>query len=77
MYRFVDKTRTMVAHEESRATLAWNPITNKLADDHGFAAEDFRRAASPQPLPPLAPKMPDDADRSRRRSAGDDARRRV
>ena len=71
-YRFVDKTRTLIVREETGHVLAWNPVTNKLADDHGFAAEAYRSAGSPQPLPPLVAVTPDDADRRRRRSAGDD-----
>ena len=75
-YRFVDKTRTMVVHEETGQVLEWSPVTNKIVSDHGAAGEDYRRAGSPQPLPPLMVATPDDNARARRRAAGDDARRR-
>src|SRR5262249_58758037 len=74
-YRFVDSTRTMTGHEETGHILEWCPVTNKIVSDHGFAAEDYRRAGSPQPLPPLVPVIPDDQARARRRSAGGDRRR--
>jgi len=74
-YRFVDKSRTMIVCEETGHILEWCPVTNKIVSDHGFAGEDYRRAGSPQPLPPIDPvKMPDDADRARRRAAGTDRR---
>ena len=75
-YRFVDKTRTMIVHEETGAVLEWNPVTDKIVSDHGHAGEAYRAAGSPQPLPPVEPVTPDDQARSRRRSAGDDTRRR-
>lgn len=73
-YRFVDKTRTLIVCEETGAVLEWNPATDKIVSDHGHAGEAYRNAGSPQPLPPLVAAMPDDADRRRRRSAGDDRR---
>ena len=76
-YRFTDATRTMIVREETGHVLEWNPITDKIVSDHGFAAEDYRAAGSPQPLPPVETVTPDDQARSRRRAAGDDARRRT
>ena len=73
-YRFVDKTRTLIVCEETGAVLEWNPATDKIVSDHGHAGEAYRSAGSPQPLPPLVAVTPDDADRRRRRSAGDDRR---
>ena len=74
-YRFTDHTNTTIVNTETGATLEWNPVTNQLVSDHGFAAEDYRRAGSPAPLPPVEPaKTPDDTDRARRRGAGDDRR---
>jgi len=75
-YCFVDKTRTMIVCEETGHILEWCPATDKIVSDHGFAAEDYRRAGSPLPLPPLVAVMPDDNARARRRAAGDDTRRR-
>ena len=43
-YRFVDKTRTMIVHEESGQVLEWNPAAGKIVSDHGHAA---RRIATP------------------------------
>ena len=63
MYRFVDKTRTMVVHEETGQVLEWNPVTDKIVSDHGFAGEAYRSAGSPQPLPPFVSAMPDDQAR--------------
>ena len=75
-YRFVDKSRTQIVCEETGHVLEWNPVTDKLVSDHGFAGEAYRSAGSPQPLPPLEPaKVPDDADRARRRGAGEPERR--
>jgi hypothetical protein len=76
-YRFVDKTRTMIVHEETGQVLEWNPATDKIVSDHGFAGEAYRTPGSPQPLPPVEPaRIPDDADRRRRRELAQDARRR-
>lgn len=72
-YRFTDHSKTTIVNTETGATLEWNPVTNQLVSDHGFAAEDYRRAGSPRPLPPVA-KAPDDADRRRRRDADDQRR---
>ena len=74
-YRYVDKTRTMVVHEETGQVLEWNPVTDQIVSDHGFAGEAYRAAGSPQPLPPLEPAVtPDDHARAQRR-AGDERRR--
>ena len=43
-YRFVDKTRTMIVHEETGQVLEWNPATDKIVSDHGFAGEAYRTA---------------------------------
>ena len=43
-YRFVDKTRTMIVHEETGQVLEWNPATDKIVSDHGFAGEACRAA---------------------------------
>ena len=76
-YRYVDKTRTMVVHEETGQVLEWNPVTDKIVSDHGFAGEAYRSAGSPQPLPHVDPaRMPDDFARAQRR-AGDEQRRRI
>ena len=75
-YRFVDQTRTMIVHEETGQVLEWNPVTDKVVSDHGHAGEAYRRAGSPQPLPPVEPaRMPDDHARRVRRGAGDEQRR--
>jgi len=75
-YRFVDKTRTMIVHEESGHVLEWSPVTNKIVSDHGHAGEAYRSAGSPLPLPPVEPaKTPDDHARRLRRAEGDDRRR--
>jgi len=73
-YRFVDKTRTMIVHEETGQVLEWSPTLNRVVSDHGHAGEAYCAAGSPQPLPPLVVTTPDDADRRRRRTAGDDRR---
>jgi hypothetical protein len=76
-YRFVDKARTMIVHEETGHVLEWSPTLNRVVSDHGHAGEAYRSAGSPQPLPPLEPaKVPDDHARRVRRAAGDDTRRR-
>jgi len=74
-YRFVDRTRTMIVCEETGHVLEWSPTLNQIVSDHGHASEDYRRAGSPQPLPPLEPATPDDHARRVRRSASDDRRR--
>jgi hypothetical protein len=73
-YRFVDKTRTMIVHEETGQVLEWNPATDKVVSDHGHAGEAYRALGSPPPLPPFVSAMPDDQARSARR-AGDERRR--
>jgi len=74
-YRFIDNTRTMIVCEETGHVLEWSPVLNRIVSDHGFAAEDYRRAGSPQPLPPVEPaKAPDDQARARRRADGTDRR---
>jgi hypothetical protein len=76
MYRFVDKTRTMIVHEATGQVLEWNPVTDKIVSDHGFAGEAYRAAGSPQPLPHVDPtRAPDDYARRVRRGAADDRRR--
>ena len=41
-YRFVDKTRTMIVHEEAGQVLEWNPAMDKIVSDHSFAGEAYR-----------------------------------
>jgi len=77
VFRFVDHSKTRIVNEETGHVLAWNPVTDKLVGDHGFAAEGYARAGRPKPLPPVEPAIPDDDARARRRAAGDDARSRV
>jgi len=77
-YRFTDHSKTTIVNTETGATLEWNPVTNQIVSDHGFAGEDYRRAGSPQPLPAVEPvKAPDDQARARRRGAGDPDRGRA
>jgi hypothetical protein len=77
MYRFTDHSKRTIVNTETGATLEWNPVTNTIVSDHGFTAEDYRRAGSPQPLPPVElARVPDDHARAQRR-AGDEKRRRV
>jgi hypothetical protein len=74
-YRFTDHSKTTIVNTETGAVLEWNPVTNTIVSDHGFAAEDYRRAGSPTPAPfEAATVTPDDADRRRRRGAADDRR---
>jgi len=74
-YRFTDHSKRTILNTETGATLEWNPVTNQIVSDHGFAAEAYRSAGSPLPLPAVEPvKAADDADRARRRAAGDDRR---
>jgi hypothetical protein len=75
-YRFTDQRKRTIVNTETGAVLEWNPVTNTIVSDHGFAAEDYRRAGSPAPAPfEAVPVTPDDQSRSRRRAAGEDRRR--
>jgi len=79
-YRFTDHSKTTIINTQTGSTLEWNPVTNQLVSDHGFAAEAYRSAGSPLPLPAVEPvkpaTTPDDHARRLRRSAGDDTPRR-
>ena len=72
-YRFTDHSKTTIVNTETGATLEWDPVRSQIVSDHGFAGEAYRAAGSPQPLPHVDPtRAPDDADRRRRRAAGED-----
>jgi hypothetical protein len=74
-YRFTDHTKRTIVNTVTGATLEWDPVRSQIVSDHGFAAEDYRRAGSPLPLPHVDPtRVPDDADRRRRRAAGTERR---
>jgi hypothetical protein len=34
----------MIVHEETGQVLEWNPPTDKIVSDHGFAGEAYRTA---------------------------------
>jgi hypothetical protein len=75
-YRFTDHSKRTIVNTETGAVLEWNPVTNTIVSDHGFAVEDYRRAGSPTPAPFEAVAVtPDDFARRVRRGAGDDRRR--
>ena len=70
-YAFQNREHTLVKCLDDGSTFEL-PRHTHPSNVHGFAAERWRAAGCPTPEPyqaPLAPKMPDDADRKRRRDA--------
>lgn len=76
-YRFANPEHTLVRCVDDGATfeIERNQHPSSI---NGFAAERWRAAGCPTPVPHRESAVtPDDQARARRRSAGDDARRRV